>query len=176
MVSWAFVNLPVAASAGLRSRGQVCVESTINAKPFRGTLEPDGRRGHWAKVSRRQREAAGVKIGDSVAFEIWPTGVVPEPRVPADLRRAMQSASAAARETWRDITPAARMDWIHWITSSKRAETRTKRIGAACEMLAKGKRRPCCFDRSGIYGRNLAPPATHAVVSHDSPDIVERKP
>ena len=32
-------------------------------------------------------------------------------------------------------------------------------IATACDMLASGKRRACCFDRSGMYSRgNLGPP------------------
>ncbi len=30
---------------------------------------------------------------------------------------------------------------------------------SSCDMLGGGKRRVCCFDRSGIYGKNLKPPA-----------------
>jgi hypothetical protein len=59
---------------------------------------------------------------------------------------------------WSDITPIARRDWIHWITSAKRPETRARRIDNACAMLAAGKRRVCCFDRSGIYSKSLGSP------------------
>ena len=56
--------------------------------------------------------------------------------------------------------PVARRDWIHWITSGKKAETRTKRIAVACDKLASGHRRACCFDRSGMYSKgNMGPPA-----------------
>jgi len=40
-----------------------------------------------------------------------------------------------------------------WITSAKQAEKRKRRIENACSMLAAGKRRVCCFDRSGIYNK-----------------------
>jgi plasmid stabilization system protein ParE len=60
---------------------------------------------------------------------------------------------------WKDITPAARRDFVHWIVSPKKAETRVKRIETACDMLAKGKRRPCCFDRSGKFDGSLRCPA-----------------
>lgn len=59
---------------------------------------------------------------------------------------------------WSEITTIARRDWIQWITSAKRDETRERRIHSACEMLASGKRRVCCFDRSGIYGKGFAAP------------------
>ena len=76
----------------------------------------------------------------------------PEPKLPADLRAAL-AANAAAMATWKDITTVARRDWIHWITSGKKAETRVKRIGVAIDKLACGNRRACCFDRSGMYSK-----------------------
>jgi len=84
-----------------------------------------------------------------------------EPRVPIDLRKAL-AATPAARAVWSDITPIARRDWIHWITSPKQSETRARRINGACEMLAAGKRRVCCFDRSGFYSKSFGAPEAAA--------------
>jgi len=160
-VSWTFLNLPKNASAKLPSRSMVSVEGTLNAFPFQATLDPDGNGGHWLKVDRKLREAAGVKAGKVVTLDIAPVAQEPEPKVPPDLRKALAAAAPRAREVWSDITPAARRDFIHWITSGKRAETRVLRIDKACDMLAKGKRRPCCFDRSGMYDKSLSCPAPH---------------
>lgn len=159
---WTFLTLPKEASAKLPSRGQTTVEGTFNGAPFRATLEPDGQGGHWLKVDRKMREtvgAGGTEAGDVVTLEIAPVAPhqEPEPRVPADLRKAL-AAAPKARAAWSDITPLARRDWIQWITSGKRAETRSLRIDKACDMLAKGKRRPCCFDRSGMYAKSLSCP------------------
>jgi len=155
--SWSFLILPRSASAKLPTRGMTTVNGTINGHPFRATLEPDGQRSHWLKVNRKMREAAEADAGDVVALEIMPAGENPEPRVPADLRKAL-AAAPKARASWSDITPIARRDWIHWITSAKRPETRARRIGNACEMLGAGKRRVCCFDRSGLYSKGLGSP------------------
>ena len=157
-VSWTFLHLPKEASAKLPSRGQTSVKGTFNDQPLRATLEPDGAGGHWLKVDRKLREAAGAAAGDVVTLEIAPMAKEPEPRVPADLRKALAAAPPKAREVWADIPPAARRDFTHWITSPKRPETRVKRIATACDMLAKGKRRPCCFDRSGMYSKSLRCP------------------
>lgn len=62
-------------------------------------------------------------------------------KLPADMRKAL----AGLHETWEDITPLARNEWICWATSAKKDETRAKRIAQMCDMLAKGKRRPCCW-------------------------------
>ncbi|MBI5863655.1 MAG: DUF1905 domain-containing protein [Planctomycetes bacterium] len=163
--SWVFLTLPKDASGMLPSRGQVTVEGTLNAAPFTATLQPDGEGGHWLKLDRKLREAAaesgtaGLNAGEVVTLEISPVAEEPEPTVPADLRKALAAAAPKAREVWTDITPAARRDFIHWITSAKKAETRAKRTATACDMLAKGKRRPCCFDRSGMYSKSQSCPA-----------------
>jgi len=155
-VSWTFLKLPKEASSKLPSRGQTTVDGTLNGLPFRATLDPDGQGGHWLKVDRKMREAAGAEAGAVVTLEIAPVAEEPEPRVPAELRKALAAAPPKAREVWSDITPAARRDFIHWIVSPKQAETRARRIRTACDMLAKGKRRPCCFDRSGMYGKSMS--------------------
>jgi hypothetical protein len=133
------------------------VEGTINGFPFRATLEPDGKKGHRLKVNRQMSEAAGAGAGDIVTLEIAPMGEEPGPRMPADLRKAL-AAAPKARVLWEDLTPVARRDWIHWIVSAKQRETRVRRVGNACAMLAAGKRRVCCFDRSGYYSRSLSSP------------------
>jgi hypothetical protein len=155
--SWTFLILPKNASAKLDSRSMTAVEGTINGFIFRATLEPDGQKSHWLKVDRKLREAAGVEAGDVVTLEIAPAAEEPEPEVPADLRKAL-AAAPKARALWSDITPIARKDWIHWIVSAKQAETRARRIKNACSMLATGKRRVCCFDRSGFYSKSFGVP------------------
>jgi uncharacterized protein YdeI (YjbR/CyaY-like superfamily) len=46
---------------------------------------------------------------------------------PPTSKKALVS-DAKALETWKDITPLARNEWICWIQSAKKAETRTRRI------------------------------------------------
>ena len=155
---WTFLILPKNASAKLPSRGMTAIEGTINGFPFQAVLEPDGQKSHWLKVDRKLREAAGADAGDVVTLEIAPAAEEPEPTVPTDLKKALAGAASKARGLWSDITPNARRDWIHWITSAKQQETRARRIKNACSMLAAGKRRVCCFDRSGFYDKSLSAP------------------
>ena len=71
-----------------------------------------------------------------------PGGMVHD--LPADFKKAL-AGNADALATWGDITPLARNEWICWIESAKKAETRTRRIAWGCENLEDGKRRPCCW-------------------------------
>jgi hypothetical protein len=156
--SWTFLILPKNASAKLPSRGMTAIDGTINGFPFQATLQPDGQKSHWLRVDHKLSEAAGADVGDVVTLEIAPAANEPEPEVPADLQKALGAAAPKARALWSDITTKARTDWIHWITSAKQAETRARRIKNACSMLAAGKRRVCCFDRSGFYSKSLSAP------------------
>ena len=71
-----------------------------------------------------------------------PGGVVHD--LPADLEAALKQHPNALA-TWDDITPLARNEWICWVESAKKLETRQKRIDWGCESLTEGKRRPCCW-------------------------------
>jgi hypothetical protein len=138
------LTLPKNASAKLPSRGITTVEGTINAFPFRAALEPDGKGSHCLRVNKTMRDAAGADALETVTVEITRAGEEPEVRVPMDLRKAL-AAAPLAQAGWQDITPMARRDWIFSIRSAKQPETRRRRIEKACDMLATGKRRLCCF-------------------------------
>jgi uncharacterized protein YdeI (YjbR/CyaY-like superfamily) len=63
---------------------------------------------------------------------------------PTDLRQAI-ATDAAVKAVWADITPLARNEWICWVTSAKKEETRAKRITVGLDKMRKGMRRPCCW-------------------------------
>jgi len=65
-------------------------------------------------------------------------------KLPEDLRKAL-IATPAARARWEEITPLARNEWICWVTSGKKTETRNIRIGKSLSKLKGGMRRPCCW-------------------------------
>ena len=120
------------------------VEGTINSVPFRAALEPNGKGSHRLRVNKAMRDAIGADAGDMLTVEITRVGEESETRVPMDLRKALATAPLA-QASWADITPMARRDWIFSICSAKQPETRRRRIEKACDMLASGKRRLCCF-------------------------------
>ncbi len=70
------------------------------------------------------------------------TGVVHD--VPVDLRKALL-ADESVLERWQDLTPLARNEWICWVISNKKAETRQNHVERTVTELLEGKRRPCCW-------------------------------
>jgi len=141
------LTLPKDASAQLPSKGMTMVIGTMNGFPFQAALEPDGKGSHWFKVKQALRTSAGVGAGDTVKLAIEPTKEWPEPKVPADLEKALKT-DPQAHAVWVDITPMARWDWIRWIGAAKQEGTRKRRIEVACSKLSSGMRRPCCFNRT----------------------------
>ena len=65
-------------------------------------------------------------------------------KLPSDFRKAIES-DAATKGLWADITPLARNEWICWVTSAKKEETRKRRIEVGLDKMRGGMRRPCCW-------------------------------
>jgi uncharacterized protein YdeI (YjbR/CyaY-like superfamily) len=64
--------------------------------------------------------------------------------IPRDVRTVLITAPKVLA-VWEDITPLARNEWLCWIESAKKEETRERRIRIMKEHLLAGKRRPCCW-------------------------------
>jgi len=65
-------------------------------------------------------------------------------KLPPDLKKALISSPDALAE-WEDITPLARNEWICWVVSVKREETRKQHVERVPQELLTSKRRPCCW-------------------------------
>ncbi len=145
--SYLLLSLPPSASKLLPSKGMVFVNGNLNHIPFSAVLEPNGQGGHWFKPKISLLKKSGAKEGKTLTLELEPDKNWPEPKMPADLKKAL-AQNRSAHAVWQDITPMARWDWIRWITSAKQPSTRQRRVMVACSKLKSGKRRPCCFDRT----------------------------
>lgn len=121
------------------------ISGTINGFAFQSALEPDGNESHWFRVDDSMQKSVGIKSGDTVKLEIEQISQWSEPKVPTDIKKSI-SENTIAFETWKDITPLARWEWIRWISGTKNPQTRLKRIGVALSKLKAGDRRPCCFN------------------------------
>lgn len=65
-------------------------------------------------------------------------------KMPSDLQKELLS-SKKATALWEDITPLARNEFICWVISPIKTETRERRVRRTREELLEGKRRPCCW-------------------------------
>ena len=81
----------------------------------------------------RQLNKAGVKVPERANDKRRPA-----PRLPADLKAALQKNSKA-RKTFEGFSPTNKRDYIEWITEAKREATRTERLKTAIKWMAEGK-------------------------------------
>jgi hypothetical protein len=138
--AWTFLSLPKAASAKLGTRGNVAVIGRMNDFPIRTNIAPSGTGTHLMTVNKQMQAGAKAAPGDRVRVVLELDTKPRVVKVPADLKKAI-AASKKAGETFADITPRAREDWVSWINQAKQAETRARRIALSVKLLAKGWRR-----------------------------------
>jgi hypothetical protein len=163
------LRLPETASKQLPSRGQVAVHGTINDVEFQMVLEPDGNRGHWARLDESLQQAAGISAGDTATLDIEVTKEWPEPSVPDDLATALAAAPQKIRGLWNEITPMARWEWVRWVNATNNPDTRGRRVEVSISKMKHGKRRPCCFDLSACTDPDLSKNGRLLEPWHDRP-------
>lgn len=64
--------------------------------------------------------------------------------VPADMKVVLNK-NKDILTLWENLTPLARNEWICWVTTVKKSETRKEHLGRLAEDLKKGHKRPCCW-------------------------------
>ena len=121
----------------------------------RTVLEPDGLKGHWLKVDQDLQRAADIAAGDSVRVasndpRLARTGRASRPRA------ALTASPQEIRDSWNDITPMARWEWVRWVNATANPATRQRRVEVSISKMDSGKRRPCCFDLASCTDPVLA--------------------
>lgn len=64
--------------------------------------------------------------------------------LPPDLKKVLVSDKMAL-SLWESLTPLARNEWICWVVSVKKDETRREHVARVRSELKEGMRRPCCW-------------------------------
>jgi hypothetical protein len=114
------------------------VKVTINGYEYRSTVAVYSNT-YYLPLRREIREAAKVDFGDIVPVAIE---LDEEPRVveaPADLAGALEAAPDSGAQFDR-LSYSHRKEYVDWIESAKREETRRNRVATAVEMLREGKK------------------------------------
>ena len=139
------VRLDKETSLKLTTRGVAMIEGRINGNEFRTVLEPDGNGSHWFKLDKSLKETLDLNIGDIVNLEISQSENWIEP-TPSNEWKSILSSEKLVNNTWIDISPLARWEFVRWMDSTNSPVTKKRRYEKAISLLSKGKRRPCCFN------------------------------
>ncbi|MDF2662719.1 MAG: hypothetical protein K0Q94_5510 [Paenibacillus sp.] len=137
--TWTYVQIPFGVHEAYGVRGQLKVKGTVNEAPIRGSLMPNGDGTHYLVINQSVRNEAGVTTGDIVRVSIEPDTEERTLDVPEYFQAALDRNEEAA-VFFGKLSYSHRKEYIQWILSAKKAETRAKRIGQAIEMLVQGKK------------------------------------
>lgn len=114
---------------------RVPVCGTINGHPYRTTIAHMGGES-FIGISKALRKAAGVNIGDIVEVTMQLDTAERTVDVPDDLI-ALLKTNPKAQEKFESSSYTHRKEFVQWITSAKRPETRESRVQRTIEMLLK---------------------------------------
>jgi hypothetical protein len=138
--AWTALRIPFDVEQAFGTRARLAVRGSINGFAFRTSIFPDGDGRHSMMVNKTMQKGASASPGDTVRVELAPDD---EPRVvaaPSDLDAAL-GKSRVARAAWDRLAASHQRAFVEWIESAKRAETRSRRVREAVEMVRAGKRR-----------------------------------
>ena len=85
-------------------------------------------------LRKSNREAAGLKGGETLKVKIELDTEMREVRVPADLQRELQ-ASKAAWDKWQSLSYTHKREHVEAIESAKKEETRARRLANTMRLL-----------------------------------------
>ncbi len=135
-----FIELPAQLVAGLGSRKRPPVLVTINTHTYRSTPAVYGGR-HYLPLRREVRSAAGISPGDVIEVQVEPDETPRTVEIPADLAEALGRDSVATIAFER-LSYTHRREYVTWVESAKRDQTRMRRLAQALDMLREGRPTP----------------------------------
>jgi len=115
------------------------VQVTIDGRTVRVRLAVMGGE-NCIGLSKANRAALGVEIGDTVTARIDLDSAPREVVIPSELAAALASDSAAAA-AYDKLAYTHRKEYAVWVGEAKKAETRQRRAAQAIEMLRAGQTR-----------------------------------
>jgi Bacteriocin-protection, YdeI or OmpD-Associated/Domain of unknown function (DUF1905) len=136
--AWTYVAVPDGVVASLGGRARIPVAAEINGVAFTGSVMTGPQDSRYLVVNQAVRDKAGVSAGDTVTVRVRPDTAPRVVSVPDDLAAAL-AAAPDALATFDAFSYSRRKEYVTWIESAKRPETRTRRVEQAVTMLGEGR-------------------------------------
>ena len=134
----AFVEIPFDVKEAFGS-GRPRVKALIAGIPYRGSLVRMGGEHHMLIILKGIREQIGRTFGDEVKIVVEADAEPRAVEIPADLLKELKKHKEA-KAFFDNLAFTHRREYVRWIESAKRDETRAARILRTIEMLKKGRR------------------------------------
>lgn len=135
--SFTFVEIPFSPREVWGTKPRYYVAGTINGISVRGTLGALGQ-AYFLRLGAAWMRDSSVKVGENVSVQLSLEGPQ-EDTISPDVAKAL-SGNKKAKIFFEGLPTFYRKNFIRWIESAKREETRDKRIKEMMTLLAEGKR------------------------------------
>ncbi|MCE5260037.1 MAG: YdeI/OmpD-associated family protein [Chloroflexi bacterium] len=120
----------------------------IDAERYARKFNPRTNTANWSSANKKrvlrlmqegrmQPEGLAVLPDKKVLNDLTPRPNLTITQLP-ELEEALKT-NAAAAETWERLPPSQQRNYLGWISSAKRPETRAKRVAEALNLLAQGR-------------------------------------
>ena len=135
-----YVEFPYNMQETFGARGWVKVKAVFDGKvEYRGSLAKMGKECHWLGLTQDVRKKLGKSFGDTVHVELVKdieerVVVVPEKAA------ALLDENPEAKKFYESLSYTNRKEYIRWIETAKREETRNNRLVLFIEKLSKKKK------------------------------------
>ena len=135
--SFTFVAIPFSPQEVWGKKPRYSVTGDINGISVRGTLGALGQE-YFLRLGAAWMRDSGMQAGARVAVQLSLEGPQ-EGNLASDITTAL-AGNEKAKAFFEGLPTFYRKNFIRWIESAKRAETRKKRIDEVMKLLAEGKR------------------------------------
>jgi hypothetical protein len=135
----AYIEFPFDVEEVFGVKGQVKVKALIDGKVmYRGSLAKMGYDCHVLGITQEIRKQIDKKFGDKITVIIEQDLEERIVVIPADVQREL-SKNKGAYDFFSRLSYTHRKEYIRWIESAKKEETRLRRIDQFMERLSAGK-------------------------------------
>lgn len=117
---------------------RVKVKATFDGAEYRGSLVNMGGC-YMLGLTQEIRKKIGKGFGDEILVTVEKDEEERSVEIPEDIAELMNSNEKAVA-TFQSLSYTAQKEYITWVTSAKRQETRADRIQKAVALLAEGKK------------------------------------
>jgi Domain of unknown function (DUF1905)/Bacteriocin-protection, YdeI or OmpD-Associated len=135
----AFVEFPYSVEQEFGTKGQVKVQVQFDGIRYRGSLAKMGHHCHFVGITQEIRKAIGKGPGDLVQVVLQKDDAPRVVQLPDDLT-ALLNKNPQADHFFRKLSYTHKKEYVEWINSAKKQETRQKRLEKTIAMLGSDNR------------------------------------
>lgn len=135
-----YIEFPFSVEEVFGTRGMVKIKALFDDKAeYRGIMSNMGTGCHILILTQEVRRKLGKSFGDSVLVELEHDLEKREVIIPEDVQNLL-AEYPEAQAFFEKLSYTHRKEYINWITSAKREETRAKRMVGFIEKLLQKKK------------------------------------